>query len=211
MVMSRNNVGIFYFINQEERLIMETKLFEILVYNRSVEAFNKYWNNKVGIYRRDESDEEWVKKAYIYKSCSGRCARWMNSIIGYIHVYQSGIDLITTLSIDYREKKYLEGAPDIHYDPSTFTRTRTNKNMTSQEILNQFNADLIEGCNERLKGRYIDLEAWNNTAKFIDWHELFYPKEEEIEEENKSEEEKIREKYKLLFGTGIPVPHKADF
>lgn len=193
---------------------METKLFDILVYNRSVEEFNKYWDNKVGIYRRDEPDEEWVEKSYTYKLCIGRCTRWMNSIIGYIHIYQSGIDLITTLSIDCREKKYLEGTFDIHYDPSTFTRTRTKKDMTSQEILNQFNADLIEGCNERLKGRYIDLEAWNNTSKLIDWHELFYPKKEEIEEKNISQEEKIekiREKYRLMFGTGTPVPPKADF
>lgn len=190
---------------------METKLFDILVYNRSVEEFNKYWDEKFSICRHDESDEEWNEKLGMYKLGIGRCSRWMNSVIGYIHVYQSGIDLITTLSIDCRGKKYIEGRPDIHYDPSTFTRTRTNKNMTSQEILNQFNADLLEGCKRRLRGRYIDLEAWNNTTKLIDWHELFYPKEEEKQEDNRSIEEKIRERYELLFGTDVKMPSDVDF
>ena len=159
---------------------MDIKLFDIAVYNRPLEEFNKYWNGKVEKNRRSETDEEWERMKYIYKECIGRCTHPLNSIIGYIHVWQSGgIDLITTLSIDCRDRKRLDGVPDILYDPSTFTRTRTRKGMTSEEILNQFNRDLLEGCNERLKGRYIDLEAWNNMSRLVDWADLFSTMEDD--------------------------------
>lgn len=190
---------------------MDKRLCDILVYNRSAEEFNDYWNKKVARYRRDETDDEWIEKSYIYKSCIGRKARFSNSVIGHIHVFQSGgIDLITKLSIDCREKKYLEGAPDIHFDPSTFTRTRTNKNMSSEEILKQFNKDLLEGCKRRLKGRYIDLEPWNNFSKLIDWHEFFYPKSEENEEKGICDEESIMKQYSEYEMNGLKQP-KATF
>lgn len=153
---------------------MDIKLFDISVYNRPLDEFNKYWNDKVKQYRGSETDKEWEKKEYIYKEYIGRYTHPLNSIIGYIHVWQSGtIDLITTLSIDCREKKRLDGTPDILYDPCTFTRTRTRNGMTSEEILNKFNSDLMVGCMERLPGRYIDLEAWNNMSRLVNWADLF--------------------------------------
>lgn len=70
----------------------------------------------------------------------------------------------------------MEGAPDIFIDPSTFTRTRTYSNMSSTDILERFNSDLLDECKKRLKGHFVDFEAWSNTSKYIDWHELFYSK-----------------------------------
>lgn len=160
---------------------MNKLLFEILVYNRSIDEFNRYWEKKIGKLRRNETDEEWKDKKVIYKELYHRPTRWKNSIIGYINIYISGNDLITTLSIDTRSKKRLEGVSDIHVDPSTFTRTRTDSSMSSTDILEHFNSDLVDGCNKRLKGRFVDLEAWNNTSKYIDWHELFYPKRDKNE------------------------------
>ena len=56
------------------------------------------------------------------------------------------------------------------------------------------------------KNALIDLEAWNNTAKLIDWHELFYPQKDADEEENKSEEERILEDYKYLDYSEMTLP-----
>lgn len=155
---------------------MERLLFEILVYNRPIDKFNSYWEKKVSKFRCNETDEGWKDKKVIYKECYHRPTRWKNSVIGYINIYISGIDLITTLSIDARRKKFLEGAPDIFIDPSTFTRTRTYSNMSSTDILERFNSDLLDECKKRLKGHFVDFEAWNNTSIYIDWHELFYSK-----------------------------------
>lgn len=85
---------------------MERLLFEILVYNRPLDKFNSYWEKKVSKFRRNETDEEWKDKKVIYKECYHRPTRWKNSVIGYINIYISGIDLITTLSIDARRKKF---------------------------------------------------------------------------------------------------------
>ena len=41
-------------------------------------------------------------------------------------------------------------------------------------------------------------------------HALFY-KEEEKQEDNRSIEEKIRERYELLFGTDVKMPSDVDF
>lgn len=153
---------------------MDLKLYDIMVFNRSLKKFNEYWDKKVEICRRQETDEEWQKISSVYKECIGRNTHPLNSVIGYIHVYKSGgIDLITTLSIDTRERKRLDGVPDIIYDPSTFTRTRIEKGMSSEEILGKFNRDLLTRCNERLPGRYIDLEGWNNMSRLVDWADLF--------------------------------------
>lgn len=177
-----------------EDLNLDIKLFDIMVFNRSIEEFNEYWDKRVERNRREETDAEWENKSWIYKDLIGRNTRPLNSIVGYIHVYQSGeIDLITTLDIDCRERMRLDGAPDIRYDPSTFTRTRTNKYMSSKEILDTFNKDLLNGCNERLKRRYVDLEAWNNFSKIVDWHEVFCPHKEEEKKEETVED--IRARY----------------
>ena len=180
-----------------EDLNMDFKLFDIIVFNRSIEEFNKYWDQRVKRNRRDETDDEWKNESWIYKDLIGRNARPLNSVVGYIHIYLSGgIDLITTLDIDCRERMRLDGAPDIRYDPSTFTRTRTNKHMSSKEILDTFNKDLLNGCNERLKRRYIDLEAWNNFSKSVDWHEVIYSCEEQKTKKNTIEE--IQARYKMM-------------
>lgn len=191
---------------------METKLFEILVYNRSPKEFNQYWENQINKYRREESDIEWKSKFEIYKHIKGRKTRWYNSVIGYISIVQSNIDLITMLSIDVREKKYLEGNSDIYYDPSTFSRTRTNKNMASNEILESFNTDLESACKHRLKNRYIDFEAWHNFSTHIDWHQLFYPQAGETYEDmndNISDEERIMREHLPFDGKIQTMPDET--
>lgn len=188
---------------------MDIKLFDIMVFNRSIEEFNQYWDRKIEKNRRDETDDEWENKSWIYKDLIGRNTRPLNSVVGYIHIYLSGgIDLITTLDIDCRERMRLDGAPDIRYDPSTFTRTRTNEHMSSKEILDTFNKDLLNGCNERLKRRYIDLEAWNNFSKSVDWHEVIYSCEEQKTEKNTIEE--IQARYKMM-NKELPAYIEPDF
>lgn len=41
---------------------MERLLFEILVYNKPIDKFNSYWEEKVNKFRRNETDEEWEDK-----------------------------------------------------------------------------------------------------------------------------------------------------
>lgn len=160
---------------------MEEKLFDILVFNRSEDKFRSYWKEKVMRYRKKESDEEWEKQYPKLINCFGKPTRWMNSVIGYISIYKNDMDIFTTLSIDIRNKKFLEGKPDIYYDNCTFTRFRTNKNMDSKTILDGFNKDLIDITKKELKGRYIDLEAWRNFSKYINWYDVFYSHEEKKE------------------------------
>ena len=203
----------FYFINQEGRLIMETKLFDILVYNRSAEEFNEYWNKKYGkILETHYSGDELKEKIAICKEANRPATNWkFQNVIGYISIFAHGYSLFSKLSIDVREKKYIEGKPDIRYDPSTFFGLYVKEEITSEQIIDEFNDLLQCSIKERLPKRYVDLEAWNNTAKLIDWHELFYPKQEETEEDNRSKEEKIRERYELLFGTDVQMPPDVDF
>lgn len=50
--------------------------------------------------------------------------------------------------------------------------------MSSEEIITKFRAGLMETIQERLKGRYVDMEAFDNISKLIDWHKLYYSDEE---------------------------------
>ena len=63
---------------------MDFKLFDIIVFNRSIEEFNKYWDKRVERNRRDETDDEWKNESWIYKDLIGRNARPLNSVVGYI-------------------------------------------------------------------------------------------------------------------------------
>lgn len=156
---------------------METKLFDILVYNRSVEEFNKYWDDK---YRKllgqHYSGDELNEKITICKEANRPATNWkFQNVIGYISIFMHGYSLFATLSIDVREKKYIDGKPDIRYDPSTFFSLYVKEEMTSEQILKEFNGLLHCSIKERLSKHYIDLEAWDNIAELIDWHSLFYP------------------------------------
>lgn len=204
---SRNNVGIFLFY-QEARLIMETKLIDIQVYNRSIEEFNKYWNQKLSkLYRRaDMTDDEWERYLPLIKELNKPATNWkFQNVIGYISIFKHGYSLFATLSIDIRKKKYIEGRPDIRYNPSTFFSLYVKEEMTSEQIRDKFNDLLHQSIKERLPKRYIDLEAWDNMNKLVDWHKVFYPQNEENEKDNRSEEDIIRERYALL-GQSIEMP-----
>lgn len=192
---------------------MEMKLFDILVYNRSMEDFNKYREKKYGkLLEPYYSGDELKERIDICKEANRPTTNWkFQNVIGYISIFKHGYSLFATLSVDVRKKKYIEGRPDIRYDPSTFFSLYVKKDMTSEQILEEFNDLLHRSIKERLHKRYIDLEAWNNTANLIDWHELFYPEIEDIDEENKSEEEKIRERYKSVYGIEVHEPPSADF
>lgn len=191
---------------------METKLCDILVYNRSVEEFNDYWDRKYEkLLSPLYSGEELKEKIALCKDVNRSATNWkFQNVIGYISIMKHGYSLFATLSIDVRQKKYIEGRPDIRYDPSTFFSLYVKEKMTSEQILEEFNGLLHRSIKERLPKRYIDLEAWNNISTLIDWHELFYPKNEEQEECTKSKEEIIRERYMSLWD-GIKMPPDIDF
>lgn len=186
---------------------METKLFDILVYNRSAEEFNEYWNMKYRKFLSQHySGDELKEKISICKDANRPATNWkFQNVIGYISIMKHGYTLFATLSIDVRQKKYIDGRPDIRYDPSTFFSLYVKEQMTSEQILDEFNSLLQKSIKERLPKRYIDLEAWNNTSKLIDWHELFYPKSEEDEETNKTPEEVIIERYAHMGEIKEPV------
>lgn len=176
---------------------MEMKLFDILVYNRSEEKFNKYWDEKYEkILVKHYSGDELKEKIRICKDANKPNTNWMfQNVIGYISIFKHGYYFFATLSIDVRKKKYIEGKSDIRYDPSTFFGLYVNEHMTSEQILNRFNSLLHRSIKERLQNRYVDLETWNNISKWIDWHEVFYPENEKKENINKTLEEVIRERY----------------
>lgn len=154
---------------------MIEKIFDIMIFNRPKEQFSEYWEKVVDSYCAMASEEYSEANRDIIKDMLGRNTKWMNSVIGYIHIYKSGADLITQRSMDIRQRKRLEGVPDIRYIPSTFTRTTVRKTMSSQEIIQCFNSDLRTACKKQLKGRYIDWTSWDNVSKYIDWHKLFFP------------------------------------
>lgn len=153
---------------------MNEKIFDIIIYNRSKEEFKEYWDKVIDSYCLTASEVFVETHRELIKDKLGRNTRWMNSVIGYIHIYKSGTDLITQRSIDVRQRKRLEGVPDIRYVPSTFTRTTVKRYMSSQEILQCFNSDLRAACEKQLKGRYIDWTSWDNVSKYIDWHKMFF-------------------------------------
>lgn len=94
-------------------------------------------------------------------------------IVGYISISSHGYSLFATLSIDYRE--HIEGKINITYDPATFFSFYVKENMSSEEVWKEFNNLLLVSMQERLIGKRVDLEAWNNISKLIDWHCFFYP------------------------------------
>ena len=154
---------------------MNEKIFDIIIFNRSKEEFKEYWEKVIDSYCQTASEEFVETNREMLKDTLGRNTRWMNSVIGYIHIYKSGTDLITQRSIDVRQRKRLEGVPDIRYVPSTFTRTTVKKSMSSQEILQCFNSDLRTACEKQLKRRYIDWTSLDNVSQYIDWHKMFFP------------------------------------
>lgn len=167
---------------------MEEKIYDIPVYICPWEEFNNYWNDyyEKNFRRIDESEEEWIKRRAEFKQISHRRTTWKyQAIIGYISVYIHGIDLFTTLSIDARKRKIKGGRPDIYYGTSTFFSIRVRKNMSSEEIMNEFKLNIKEVSKGRLKNRYIDIEPFYNICKYIDWHEVFYSEDKlkEIEKE----------------------------
>lgn len=183
--------------------MMEEKICDIPVYICSLQEYNNYWNNyyERNFRKIDESDEEWIKRRAEFKQIGHRRVTWMyQAIIGYIGVYIHGMDLFTTLSIDVRERKIKGGRPDIYYDPSTFFRVRVSRNMTSKEVMDEFQACMKAMSKERLKNRYIDVEPFYNMCKYIDWHEVFYS--EDKSKENYVEEEKT-DKMSKFVGLGL--------
>ncbi len=184
---------------------MEEKICDIPVYICSLEKFNKYWNDyyERNFRRTEETEEEWLRRRAIFKQIGHRKVTWMyQAIIGYIGVYIHGIDLVTTLSIDIRERKIKGGRPDIYYDPSTFFKIRVSRDMTSEDVINEFKLDMKEMSKERLKNRYIDVEPFYNICRYIDWHEVFYSENKVGEKE--TEVEKIMKMNKFVELPELP-------
>lgn len=160
---------------------MEEKLCEIPIYICPHEEYSQYWDNH---YRQSFPVRERTQKEYdemittIKETHHMKTAWYHNAIIGYISVCKHGYDLFTTLSYDIRSKKVKGGYPDIYYDPSTFYKIYVSRKMSSEEIITKFRAGLMETIQERLKGRYVDMEAFDNISKLIDWHKLYYSDEE---------------------------------
>lgn len=158
---------------------MEEKLFDIPVYICSMEEYNKSVKESFSkLYRRsDMSDNEWEDTFEKIKELeiNHRKMYWYyNAIIGYISVYKSGMDLVTTLSIDRRKRKIKGGTPDIWYDSSTFFRVRIYNDMTSQDVMKEVDRCIDKEQKTRLKNRYVDMESFHNFCKYIDWNKVFY-------------------------------------
>lgn len=68
---------------------MEMKLFDILVYNRSEEKFNKYWDEKYEkILVKHYSGDELKEKISICKDANKPSTNWMfQNVIGYISIF----------------------------------------------------------------------------------------------------------------------------
>lgn len=184
---------------------MEEKICDIPVYICSLEKFNNYWNNHYAQYFRgeEESEEEWIKRRAEFKRIEHRRTTWMyQAIIGYIGVYIHGIDLFTTLSMDVRERKIKGGRPDIYYDHTTFFSIRVRKNMTSEEVMDEFKRYIKESLKGRLKDRYIDIEPFYNICKYIDWHEVFYSENKVKREEQ--ETKIIRQRNNIIEVPKLP-------
>lgn len=161
---------------------MEEKLCEIPIYICSQEEYAKYWDAH---YRklfpiRNRAQKEYDEMIESFKEINHKKTAWYhNAIIGYISIYKHGESLFATLSYDQRKRKIKGGRPDIHYDPITFySISYISQEMSSEEIITKFRAGLMETIQERLKGRYVDMEAFDNISKLIDWHKLYYPDEE---------------------------------
>lgn len=159
---------------------MEEKLFDIPVYICPQDEFDKYWDEHYKKMFTKEWISETEQKEFVstLREINHKKTAWKyQTIIGYIEIYKHAYDLIATLSIDIRQRKIKGGRPDIYYDPFTFYKLYVKSDMTSSEIISQFRNGLEETIEERLKGRYVDLEAFDNISKFIDWRKMIYPKE----------------------------------
>lgn len=186
--------------------MMEEKLCDIPVYICSLDEYNKYWNDyyEKHFRRVGESEKEWLKRRTEFKQIGHRKVAWMyQAIIGYVGVYIHGIDLFTTLSVDVRERKIKGGRPNIYYDPSTFFRVRVSRNMTSEEVMEEFKKCMNEVSKERLKNRYIDVEPFYNMCKYIDWHEVFYS--DDKSQKKKMDDEKAEKMRKFLELHELPA------
>ena len=186
--------------------MMEEKLCDIPVYICSLDEYNKYWNDyyEKHFRRVGESEKEWLKRRTEFKQIGHRKVAWMyQAIIGYVGVYIHGIDLFTTLSVDVRERKIKGGRPNIYYDPSTFFRVRVSRNMTSEEVMEEFKKCMNEVSKEQLKNRYIDVEPFYNMCKYIDWHEVFYS--DDKSQKKKMDDEKAEKMRKFLELHELPA------
>lgn len=159
---------------------MEEKIFDIPVYICPQDEFNIYWDNHC----RKLIAKDWISETEqkeivsIFRKSNHKKTAWKyQAVIGYIEIYKHGCNLIATLSMDVRERKVKGGRADIYYDPSTFYKMYFKKDMTSLQIITQFKLGLEETIKERLNGRYVDMESFDNISEYIDWHKMLFANE----------------------------------